>query len=61
MGAAVRSGNPLVPLAIGAILMAIGFTVAVIAVAVSGISGGAFNPAVAIVGVAMGMFSGMDH
>lgn len=37
---------------------AIGFTVAAGAVAVGGISGGAFNPAVAISGVAMGMFSG---
>jgi aquaporin Z len=38
--------------------LAIGFTVAAGAVAVGGISGGAFNPAVAIAGVAMGMFSG---
>ena len=38
--------------------LAIGFTVAAGAVAVGGISGGAFNPAVAISGVAMGMFSG---
>jgi aquaporin Z len=37
--------------------LAIGFTVAAGAVAVGGISGGAFNPAVAIAGVAMGMFS----
>lgn len=38
--------------------LAIGFTVAAGAAAVGGISGGAFNPAVAIAGVAMGMFSG---
>ena len=38
--------------------LAIGFTVAAGAVAVGGISGGAFNPAVAVAGVAMGMFSG---
>jgi aquaporin Z len=38
--------------------LAIGFTVAAGAVAVGGISGGVFNPAVAISGVAMGMFSG---
>jgi aquaporin Z len=38
--------------------LAIGFTVAAGAVAVGGISGGAFNPAVAASGVAMGMFSG---
>jgi aquaporin Z len=38
--------------------LAIGFTVAAGAVAVGGISGGAFNPAVAISGVAMGLFSG---
>jgi len=38
--------------------LAIGFTVAAGAVAVGGISGGAFNPAVAVSGVAMGMFSG---
>jgi len=38
--------------------LAIGFTVAAGAVAVGGISGGTFNPAVAIAGVAMGMFSG---
>jgi aquaporin Z len=38
--------------------LAIGFTVAAGAVAVGGVSGGAFNPAVAIAGVAMGMFSG---
>lgn len=37
--------------------LAIGFTVAAGAVAVGGISGGAFNPAVAVSGVAMGMFS----
>jgi aquaporin Z len=34
--------------------LAIGFTVAAGAVAVGGISGGTFNPAVAIAGVAMG-------
>ena len=38
--------------------LAIGFTVAAGAVAVGGISGGAFTPAVAVSGVAMGMFSG---
>ena len=38
--------------------LAIGFTVAAGAVAVGGISGGAFNPAVAVSGIAMGMFSG---
>ena len=38
--------------------LAIGFTVAAGAVAVGGVSGGAFNPAVAVAGVAMGMFSG---
>jgi aquaporin Z len=38
--------------------LAIGFAVAAGAVAVGGISGGAFNPAVAMSGVAMGMFSG---
>jgi aquaporin Z len=38
--------------------LAIGFTVAAGAVAVGGISSGAFNPAVAVAGVAMGMFSG---
>jgi aquaporin Z len=38
--------------------LAIGFTVAAGAVAVGGISGGSFNPAVAIAGVAIGMFSG---
>jgi aquaporin Z len=37
--------------------LAIGFTVAAGAVAVGGISGGAFNPAVAVAGVAMGLFS----
>jgi aquaporin Z len=37
--------------------LAIGFTVAAGAVAVGPISGGAFNPAVAIAGIAMGMFS----
>jgi aquaporin Z len=37
--------------------LAIGFTVAVGAVAVGGISGGAFNPAVAIGGAAMGYFA----
>ena len=50
IGTAVRSGNPLAPLAIGAALMAMVYAV--------GTSGGAFNPAVAIGGVAMGMFSG---
>jgi aquaporin Z len=37
--------------------LAIGFTVAAGAVAVGAISGGAFNPAVAIAGVFMGMFA----
>jgi len=38
--------------------LAIGFTVAACAVAVGSISGGAFNPAVAISGMAMGLFAG---
>lgn len=38
--------------------LAIGFTVMAGAVAVGGISGGAFNPAVVIGGAAMGLFSG---
>lgn len=38
--------------------LAIGFTVAAGAVAVGGISGGVFNPAVLIGGAAMGMFGG---
>ncbi|WP_197516962.1 MIP/aquaporin family protein [Mycobacterium sp. E2699] len=37
--------------------LAIGFTVAVGAVAVGGISGGAFNPAVVVGGAAMGLFA----
>ncbi len=38
--------------------LAIGFTVAAGAIAVGGVSGAAFNPAVVIGGVAMGMFTG---
>jgi len=38
--------------------LAIGFTVAAGAVAVGGVSGAAFNPAVVLGGVAMGMFTG---
>jgi aquaporin Z len=68
VGAAVYSGSSLAPLAIGASLMvihpdnsfyglAIGFTVMVGAFAVGGISGGAFNPAVALGGAAMGVFA----
>ncbi|OJZ69025.1 porin [Mycobacterium paraffinicum] len=38
--------------------LAIGFTVTVGAVAVGGISGGAFNPAVVVGGAAMGLFAG---
>jgi aquaporin Z len=37
--------------------LAIGFTVVAGAIAVGGISGGAFNPAVAIAGAAMGIFA----
>src|ERR1700736_3829876 len=37
--------------------LAIGFTVAAGAIAVGGISGGAFNPAVALAGAAMGIFA----
>jgi aquaporin Z len=37
--------------------LAIGFTVTVGAVAVGGISGGAFNPAVVVGGAAMGLFA----
>jgi aquaporin Z len=38
--------------------LAIGFTVAAGAAAVGGISGGVFNPAVALGGVVMGLFAG---
>ena len=38
--------------------LAIGFTVAAGAVAVGGVSGAAFNPAVVLGGIAMGMFTG---
>ncbi len=38
--------------------LAIGFTVLAGAIAVGGISGGAFNPAVVLAGVAMGQFGG---
>jgi aquaporin Z len=37
--------------------LAIGFTVVAGAIAVGGISGGAFNPAVALSGAAMGIFA----
>jgi aquaporin Z len=40
--------------------LAIGFTVMVMAFAVGGISGGAFNPAVAIGASAMGLIKGSD-